>query len=565
MNTTSLFYLLLALFYQAPSTLPTNSACVGAVDAGPDQAVCTPGESVILNGSIDGIVYEMNWIPAAGLDDPNSLSPTATVFGPAVYELSALIYDPDGPNLIINGDFESGPAGITSDFSFAAPSNPFALANPGTYTVTTSPSIVFSNFPPCDDITFGDGTGNMMIVNGGSGNGERVWCQTVAVTPNTPYTFSAFFGSIHPISPATLEITINGASIGQSNLPGAICAWTSFSEVWNSGPSTTAEICILDIGNNSQFFGNDYVLDEISLIGPCRTSDQVSINVLDPQAIVTNPIVNIPCENQCTTLSVSSNQPGASYQWTASGGGIILSGADSPNPEVCVAGTYSVVATVNNFGISCSSPPSAVSVLVDGFLPLSPQILGADTICGTSNEFYSITNGFPDYTYTWEIDGGTITSGQGTAGVEVAWDGDDLGVICAFAQNTCGLSPLNCFPVFVGALDSMVVDTLLCQGDTLQLEGTPYFESGIYYDTLQNLLGCDTLFRLNLIVLSSDTTEIFLSDCDPNQVGIIQTILTNSNGCDSLVITQTDLLNSDTTEIFLTNCDLNQVGTTQTL
>ncbi|MEL6863728.1 MAG: gliding motility-associated C-terminal domain-containing protein, partial [Bacteroidota bacterium] len=112
----------------------------------------------------------------------------------------------------------------------------------------------------------------------------------------------------------------------------------------------------------------------------------------------------------------------------------------------------------------------------------------------------------------------------------------------------------------------------ITQTDFLQSDTTEIFLSncdpsqvGTTQTLLTNSNGCDSLVITQTDLLPSDTTEIFLSNCDPNQVGTTQTLLTNSNGCDSLVITQTNLLLSDTTEIFLSDCDPNQVGTTQTL
>ena len=44
-------------------------------------------------------------------------------------------------NPIVNGDFESGNADFTTDYSYIAPS-PNVLTAPGTYTVDTSPAKV---------------------------------------------------------------------------------------------------------------------------------------------------------------------------------------------------------------------------------------------------------------------------------------------------------------------------------------------------------------------------------------------------------------------------------------
>ncbi len=60
------------------------------VDAGTDQAIC-PGESAVLDAEIRGGApdYEFTWDPVTGLDDPTSLTPTATPSETTTYTLRA--------------------------------------------------------------------------------------------------------------------------------------------------------------------------------------------------------------------------------------------------------------------------------------------------------------------------------------------------------------------------------------------------------------------------------------------------------------------------------------------
>ncbi|GIV35552.1 MAG: hypothetical protein KatS3mg031_3087 [Chitinophagales bacterium] len=88
------------------------------------------------------------------------------------YTLTASAYDSNAPNLVTNPAFQAGNTGFTSTYTYT--STPIT---PGTYYITTSPSVVISNFPPCDDHTFGNGTGNMMLINGAGVPNTPVWCQ----------------------------------------------------------------------------------------------------------------------------------------------------------------------------------------------------------------------------------------------------------------------------------------------------------------------------------------------------------------------------------------------------
>jgi hypothetical protein len=85
-------------------------------------------------------------------------------------------------NLIVNGDFESGNTGFTSDHTYVDPTAS-ALFPEGLFTIGTNPLAVH---PYWVDL----GGSNLMIVNGMTGGGTRtVWQQSLAVGAGT-YTFS---------------------------------------------------------------------------------------------------------------------------------------------------------------------------------------------------------------------------------------------------------------------------------------------------------------------------------------------------------------------------------------
>lgn len=58
-----------------------HAQCAITVDAGPNKFVCTPGETVKLDGSVTGDYIGFRWTPVTGLNDPTILNPTATVNG----------------------------------------------------------------------------------------------------------------------------------------------------------------------------------------------------------------------------------------------------------------------------------------------------------------------------------------------------------------------------------------------------------------------------------------------------------------------------------------------------
>jgi len=86
----------------------------------------------------------------------------------------------------------------------------------------------------------------------------------------------------------------------------------------------------------------------------------------------------------------------------------------------------------------------------------------------------------------------------------------------------------------------------ICKGETYDFHGNLLTEGDIYYDTLQNRFGCDSIVTLYLTVISQDTTEIPAEICDGERYtqnnfnetvsGTYFQYLKNKFGCDSTVI-----------------------------
>ena len=96
----------------------------------------------------------------------------------------------------------------------------------------------------------------------------------------------------------------------------------------------------------------------------------------------------------------------------------------------------------------------------------------------------------------------------------------------------------------------------ICEGDSLIVGGSIYFDPGIYRDTLQNLNGCDSLINSELLIINH--TELFqsvgLCAGDSLNVGTstytisgdYMDILVNARGCDSLIFTTVEFMNEVT-------------------
>jgi hypothetical protein len=106
------------------------------------------------------------------------------------------------------------------------------------------------------------------------------------------------------------------------------------------------------------------------------------------------------------------------------------------------------------------------------------------------------------------------------------------------------------------------IEVSICEGDTYQLGSQQLTAAGIYRDTLVNSRGCDSIITLTLSVIPRYYVESQVV-CEGTQVQWIDTILTTTgryervyptnNGCDSIVVMNFTVLPSEV-EVYDTIC-----------
>ncbi len=275
--------------------------CPCTVNAGPDKQLCEPGGAVQLNGTSTGNPLSYSWTPITGLSNPNIKSPVATVTETTTYTLS--IQCLSTTNLVDNADFQQGNTGFTSDYTYST-----NLIPEGLYCITNNPQSVHPGFAPCTDHT--GGGGQMMVVNGAGTPNLNVWCQTITVQPNTIYAFETWVTSVVASSPAFLQFSINGSTIGPIfQAPGTTCQWVQFTATWDSGSNTSATICI--VNQNTTLGGNDFALDDISFKEVCVLTDEMTITV---NPIKHTDLVASICQGQTYKVGTQTFSNEGSYQ-----------------------------------------------------------------------------------------------------------------------------------------------------------------------------------------------------------------------------------------------------------
>jgi outer membrane protein OmpA-like peptidoglycan-associated protein len=182
-----------------------------------------------------------------------------------------------GVNLIENGEFEEGNTGFTSSYLYTS-----QKTLPGYYSVTNDAPSINSEFknPDGGDHT-PNGNGIFMIINSDGMKGQKVWCSTVQVIPNSNYVFTMYFCNVYKLLPPKtnfvfekadvkgndpkIRVTIGTEEIIEERDYFHMFKWLQASATWYSGEHRgPVRICIENL--NTSMDGNDLALDDISLV-----------------------------------------------------------------------------------------------------------------------------------------------------------------------------------------------------------------------------------------------------------------------------------------------------------
>jgi gliding motility-associated-like protein len=294
-----------------------------------DTAVCENG---FVKMEADAAVSYC-WSPSTYLSNASIANPIAKPLSDVTYYLTSKLV---GSNLIKNGSFSAGNIDFSSSYAYIG-----VNTTEGEYFVGQNSQQWNGAFSVCGDHT--DGTGNMMLVNGSSGEDLVVWRQTVSVSPNTSYEFSTWIQSVYPVNPANLQFSINGNILGgniMASLP--TCTWNRFNTNWNSGNNTTAIISI--VNKNTATQGNDFALDDISFAPITYKSDSVVITIDKPKIKAGNDTA------LCAGASMQLNATGATtYSWSPATG-LNNNGIANPIASIKDTATRYIVSGTNQNG-----------------------------------------------------------------------------------------------------------------------------------------------------------------------------------------------------------------------
>lgn len=183
-----------------------------------------------------------------------------------------------------------------------------------------------------------------------------------------------------------------------------------------------------------------------------------------------------------------------------------------------------------------------------------PSVAGCDSIISINLTVTQNTSG--------TINAGACDSYTSPSGNYV-WTSS--GIYQDTITNASGCDSVLTIDLTISSASTFVQDVSVCDNYFWSATGQTYFMSGTYTDTLQNVIGCDSIVILNLSVFSSFNSTSNVSACDSYTWPINGVMYTSSgtysinnfttDGCDSSYILNLTILNSTGTTTVVTACD----------
>ncbi len=234
---------------------------------------------------------------------------------------------------------------------------------------------------------------------------------TVTVTDAAGCTRTRTFTIIapNPLTPAVAGV--NGTNCYNPN-SGSIDlsisgGFPNYTYLWSNGAQ---------VQDPSGLSAGTYTVTVTDQSGCTNTASATVPGDLSPPTAVIAPPGVLTCAVTTQTLDANGSSTGANftYQWTASAGGNIVSGANSPTPVVNQPGTYTL--RVQNTANGCTSTAS-VQVMADRTPPTASAGPPQTITCAITNVTLDGTasSSGPNFTYQWTAGpGGNIVSGANT-------------------------------------------------------------------------------------------------------------------------------------------------------
>ncbi len=226
------------------------------------------------------------------------------------------------------------------------------------------------------------------------------------------------------------------------------------------------------------------------------------------------------------------------------------------NLESLVVGQYYFIVMDGALGDNCDWTFS----VLDGSTELTPLndsdlLSGPTTACLNEDLVYEAEVELGSTLFTWSVDGIEQSTGNESM-FETSFSIPGTHEICVVAANVCNEGPLNCFTTFVKANNPTQVNDVFCEGDCYQIEDTTICDPGTYAFTLIDQDGCDSTFNLALNMLPLSQELLDLEICDGDSIFIGNTPFFESGNYESSLVTSNECDSTVFLDLFVIICNI---------
>ncbi len=316
---------------------------------------------------------------------------------------------------------------------------------------------------PADQLTITVNIPGIYTLTVTAPNGCTATDEAVVIMDDTPPDVDA--GLDATLSCNVFETTLTGSS----STPGATYLWTSAAGIIS--PADQLSITVNLTGT--------YTLTVTGLNG-CLAVDNAEVlgDYVEPD-VNAGADATLSCGVMEVSLDGSSTTEGATYSWSANGGGGIASGGDTATPVINLTGTYTLTVTGEN---GCTAEDD---VAVNGDFAEPNANAGLDMLltCGITEVTLNGSSTTTDATYQWTSStGGGFTSASNIANPTVNAPGTYT--LTVTGPNGCMITDDVDVNADLNAPDAIAVGgTIDCENPTIQLQGSSTTTGVTYFWT----------------------------------------------------------------------------------
>jgi gliding motility-associated-like protein len=193
-----------------------------------------------------------------------------------------------------------------------------------------------------------------------------------------------------------------------------------------------------------------------------------------------------------------------------------------PNVTICSGQTITLQSTTSFNSYLWNNGQTTATISIN-----SPGIYWLDVPSGCSTVRDSIVVGLSTFTFNVGPDiticqGDSATLTATGAFTSVSWNTgatsttiqvSSPGIYSAIATNAYGCTEQDSMVVFQNPTVTFGFSDSICSGSTYTFNGQAINQAGMYIDTLQNILGCDSIVTLQLSLVQPSSSSISASIC----------------------------------------------------